>query len=221
VAPNGAKYSIVSDYLGTPTEMYTEAGVLAWKAQLDLYGVPSVEVGTRADCPWRWPGQYEDEETGLYYNRFRYYDTGRGGYLSQDPIGLRGGLVPYGYVEDPLAQTDVFGLSSAGMSPQINAADLIDKTPDEIRQFADKIGLVPFGSSVGRKWKDPITGKQRLRLDDGHIDTITGLPYDDVNAAVPHVHGYGPDGITKIRNPNVAAFNNPEEGNPHFPCRKS
>jgi RHS repeat-associated protein len=91
--------------------MYTEAGVLAWKAQLDLYGVPTMHVGTRGDCPWRWPGQYEDEETGLYYNRFRYYDTGRGGYLSQDPIGLRGGLAPYGYVEDPLAQTDVFGLS--------------------------------------------------------------------------------------------------------------
>jgi hypothetical protein len=50
VAPNGAKCSIVSHYLGTPTEMYTEAGVLAWKAQLDLYGVPSVEVGTRARC---------------------------------------------------------------------------------------------------------------------------------------------------------------------------
>jgi RHS repeat-associated protein len=84
-------YSIVSDYLGTPREMVDEAGKVAWKAQLDVYGVAKVEEGSAADCPWRWPGQYEDEETGLYYNRFRYYDPQRGGYLSQDPIRLGGG----------------------------------------------------------------------------------------------------------------------------------
>ena len=68
-------------------------------------------MGEKGACPFRWPGQYEDEETGLYYNRFRYYDPQRGGYLSKDPIGLKGGLEPYGYVRDPLGETDVFGLS--------------------------------------------------------------------------------------------------------------
>jgi RHS repeat-associated protein len=51
--------------------LLTEAGRVAWKAQLDLYGVASEEVHKTA-CPWRYPGQYEDPETGLYYNRFRY-----------------------------------------------------------------------------------------------------------------------------------------------------
>lgn len=111
VTPEGAKYSVVTDYLGTPTEMYDEAGKLAWQAQLDLYGVARTTVGTKDACPFRWPGQYEDEETGLYYNRFRYYDPQRGGYLSKDPIGLRGGLEPFGYVPDPLIEVDPFGLS--------------------------------------------------------------------------------------------------------------
>ena len=111
VAPDGKKYSIITDYLGTPTEMYDEAGLLAWRAQLDIYGVPRVDVGKASDCPWRWPGQYADEDTGLYYNRFRYYDTGRGGYLSQDPVRIFGGLSVYGYVQDPLCQTDIWGLT--------------------------------------------------------------------------------------------------------------
>jgi RHS family protein len=42
------------------------------------------------DCPFRYQGQYEDSETGLYYNRFRYYDPSTGAYISQDPIGLAG-----------------------------------------------------------------------------------------------------------------------------------
>ncbi|SUB89296.1 Cell wall-associated polypeptide CWBP200 [Porphyromonas macacae] len=45
------------------------------------------------NCPFRYQGQYEDEETGLYYNRFRYYDPNAGNYISQDPIGLEGDLL--------------------------------------------------------------------------------------------------------------------------------
>jgi RHS repeat-associated protein len=56
-------------------------------------------------------GQYEDAETGLYYNRFRYYDAEAGQYTSQDPIGLAGGAALYGYVHDPLAWVDPLGLS--------------------------------------------------------------------------------------------------------------
>ena len=54
---NGRKWSVASDHLGTPTEMYDELGQLAWKMQLDVFGVPSVEEGDAQDCPWRWPGR--------------------------------------------------------------------------------------------------------------------------------------------------------------------
>jgi RHS repeat-associated protein len=109
-------YSIVSDYLGTPREMVDEAGNVAWKAQRDVYGVARVEEGKAEDCPWRWPGQYADEETGLYYNRLRYYDPQRGGYLSQDPIRLTGGTRLYGYPGDVLTSVDVLGLAPTPQS---------------------------------------------------------------------------------------------------------
>ncbi|WP_212893100.1 RHS repeat domain-containing protein, partial [Capnocytophaga canimorsus] len=60
--------------------------------------------------PFRQLGQYEDCETGLYYNRFRYYDCNTGSYISQDPIGLAGGLSLYSYVFDSNSWVDVFGL---------------------------------------------------------------------------------------------------------------
>ncbi len=114
------RYGIVTDHLDSPTMLATEAGKIAWKAQLDVYGVPREEPLAGVDAaaeserttnPWRFPGQYEDQETGLYYNRFRYYDPELGRYLSEDPIGLLGGTALYGYVHDPLGWLDALGLN--------------------------------------------------------------------------------------------------------------
>jgi RHS repeat-associated protein len=120
---NGRFASITTDHLGTPTEMYDEMGAPIWKARLDLFGVCTIERGTRAQCPFRWPGQYEDEETGLYYNRFRYYDPSEGVYISQDPIRLAGGLALYGYVADPLCEFDPYGQSVTYWLEQSMRAD--------------------------------------------------------------------------------------------------
>jgi RHS repeat-associated protein len=61
---------------------------------LDFYGKVRTFAGrSLRDCPFRYQGQYEDAETGLYYNRFRYYDPDSGNYISQDPIGLEGETV--------------------------------------------------------------------------------------------------------------------------------
>ena len=62
------------------------------------------------DCPFRYQGQYEDSETGLYYNRFRYYSPETGAYISQDPIGLAGGSRLYGYVHDTNSWLYILGL---------------------------------------------------------------------------------------------------------------
>ncbi|WP_232487500.1 RHS repeat-associated core domain-containing protein, partial [Pectobacterium parmentieri] len=58
-------------------------------------------------------------ETGLYYNRHRYYDAESGQYLSPDPIGLAGGLRPQGYVHNPLEWVDPFGLDKKGATSQV------------------------------------------------------------------------------------------------------
>ena len=61
--------------------------------------------------PLRLPGQYFDEESGLYYNRHRYYDPHCARYISQDPIGLAGGENAYSYVANPISRIDPLGLN--------------------------------------------------------------------------------------------------------------
>ena len=106
--------SIVSDYMGTPVQMYDSEGNRIWDCTLDIYGKAADFRGESLhDCPFRFQGQYEDAETGLYYNRFRYYDPYLGGYISQDPIRLNG-LNPtlYGYVSNLNLFIDSFGLET-------------------------------------------------------------------------------------------------------------
>ncbi|WP_223275763.1 RHS repeat-associated core domain-containing protein [Paenibacillus elgii] len=133
ITPEGS-YSIVTDHLGTPVEMYDDAGEKAWSCELDIYGKVRRQdlLGERSVCPFRYPGQYEDEETGMYYNRFRYYSPHEGMYTQQDPIGLTGGLRLYGYIHDPNAWVDVFGLKGAN-SQKCAPADGTDT--DELASF--------------------------------------------------------------------------------------
>ncbi|UED78820.1 RHS domain-containing protein [Lysinibacillus sp. CD3-6] len=105
-------YSIISDYLGTPVEAYDEQGHKVWSAELDVYGRVNEFTGEKDFIPFRYQGQYEDVEIGLYYNRFRYYDPEQGNYTQVDPIGLAGGNPTlYGYVSEPNTWLDPFGLS--------------------------------------------------------------------------------------------------------------
>ncbi|WP_262499251.1 RHS repeat-associated core domain-containing protein [Porphyromonas gulae] len=103
-------YSIITDYLATPTGMFNSDGEKTWSAELDIYGsVRNFAGRSLSDCPFRYQGQYEDEETGLYYNRFRYYSPETGSYISQDPIRLAdGNPTIYGYVFDNNSQVDIF-----------------------------------------------------------------------------------------------------------------
>ena len=108
---DGERYTIVHDYLGTPTQAYDSKGELVWEMLLDVYGKVTECHGDRTLVPFRYQGQYEDEETGLYYNRFRYYSPDMGMYISSDPIGLAGNNPTlYGYVQDVNTWLDIWGL---------------------------------------------------------------------------------------------------------------
>ena len=71
---NGERYTIISDYIGRPVEAYNSYGNVVWQADYDVYGDLRNIKGIRDFIPFRQLGQYEDDETRLYYNRFRYYD---------------------------------------------------------------------------------------------------------------------------------------------------
>ena len=118
---DGQIHYIVTDHLGTPRELLSEDGeTVAWRAELTLWGdMAELRLPRRAandnsppiDCPIRFQGQWHDAESGLHYNRLRYYDPDATQYLSPDPIGINGGTRPQAYVDDPNATVDPLGLS--------------------------------------------------------------------------------------------------------------
>ncbi|MCG8292167.1 RHS repeat-associated core domain-containing protein [Pseudomonas entomophila] len=70
------------------------------------------------DNPLRFQGQYYDEETGLHYNRRRYYNPQTGRYLTPDPIGLAGGVNGYLYGVDPLGLAACCPEGGGGLIPK-------------------------------------------------------------------------------------------------------
>ncbi|TDC21846.1 hypothetical protein E1265_17010 [Streptomyces sp. 8K308] len=104
-------YSIVTDLVGTPTELVDEHGDIAWRRRTTLWGITRDEPGGHAGTPLRFPGQYEDPETGWHYNVHRYYDPLTARYASPDPLGLDPAPNHYAYVRNPLTWTDLLGLT--------------------------------------------------------------------------------------------------------------
>lgn len=101
------------DHLGTPQDITDAHGELLWSARLRAYGSVAMQDVAKIDNPLRFQGQYFDAETGLHYNRNRYYNPRNGRYLTPDPIRLAGGLNAYQYVPDPTGWVDPLGLASA------------------------------------------------------------------------------------------------------------
>ncbi|MEU5402618.1 putative T7SS-secreted protein [Streptomyces sp. NPDC005963] len=104
-------FSIVTDLVGTPTELIDESGDLAWHTRSTLWGTTTWSTTSTAYTPLRFPGQYFDPETGLHYNFHRHYDPETGRYLSSDPLGLAPAPNPVAYVRNPHLWSDPLGLA--------------------------------------------------------------------------------------------------------------
>ena len=115
----GQLHYTVADQVGTITELLTEDGYIDYRQKLNLWGEAEIDGhrhyaandSSPLKCNHRFVGQYYDDESELHYNRFRYYSPETGQYISHDPIGLRGGFNPYGYVGIPTLFVDPLGLS--------------------------------------------------------------------------------------------------------------
>jgi RHS repeat-associated protein len=99
------------NHLGTPIALINQSGLIDWAVELDPWGNVLNEFNpNEIDQPIRMQGQQIDRESGLFYNRHRYYDPQMGRYITQDPIGLEGGNNLYGYVGNPNQWIDPLGL---------------------------------------------------------------------------------------------------------------
>ena len=104
-------FAIITDLVGTPTELVDEHGNIAWRARTTLWGTTTWNRTATAYTPLRFPGQYHDPETGLHYNYFRHYDPETARYLTPDPLGLTPAPNPAAYVHNPHTWTDPLGLA--------------------------------------------------------------------------------------------------------------
>ncbi|EBL5148617.1 RHS repeat protein [Salmonella enterica subsp. enterica serovar Dublin] len=99
------------DQRGLPLALVTPDNTVAWRGEYDEWGNLSGEENPEhLELVIRLPGQQYDEESGLYYNRHRYYNPGQERYITQDPIGLKGGWNLYQYPLNPVTGTDPLGL---------------------------------------------------------------------------------------------------------------
>ncbi|MED8310942.1 RHS repeat-associated core domain-containing protein, partial [Escherichia coli] len=101
------------DHRGLPLALVSTEGATEWCAEYDEWGnLLNEENPHQLQQLIRLPGQQYDEESGLYYNRHRYYDPLQGRYITQDPIGLKGGWNFYQYPLNPVQYIDSMGLAS-------------------------------------------------------------------------------------------------------------
>ncbi|KAA1162567.1 sugar-binding protein [Pseudoalteromonas fuliginea] len=135
----GEVYYYHLDQLNTPRFVTNNKAEVVWENQADVYGYeePKTESEFNKESsftqPIRFQGQYLDEESGLHYNRYRYYSPKQQRFINQDPIGLVGGINHYQYAPNPVNWVDPFGLSCKETKPiEVPAYDHSDPMADAI-----------------------------------------------------------------------------------------
>lgn len=120
----GRQLFFLADHLGTTRALLDAAGDTVERREYDSFGAAPNESGgahgpkRRAAAPpltrYGFTGREHDPDAGLIYYRARWYDPRLGRFISEDPLGLAGGINQYAYVSnDPLNKTDPLGLYEA------------------------------------------------------------------------------------------------------------
>lgn len=110
---NGVLYASHNDRTGRPVTLLDAGAKKVWRAANNAFD-RKVETSSIGDMNIGFPGQYYDQETGLWYNWHRYYDASLGRYIQSDPMGLQGGSNSYLYgAANPIAYSDPLGLCPA------------------------------------------------------------------------------------------------------------
>jgi RHS repeat-associated protein len=214
--------------------MYNAKGEKTWEADLDIYGKVRTFAGrSLSDCPFRYQGQYEDSETGLYYNRFRYYDPNMGCYLSKDPIGLAGGNRLYSYVHDSNSWIDEFGLAKGDPIDEWIDPNKLNFSQayvtDEVYQMIDDMN--------NKKWDWDRSGPLEVAEIDGQLVSLDNrrlyaaqtvglesvpIRKVDLNASRPNGGTYGSNLNKKLNSkpktrPDLPKVQLPKTGTPDKP----
>ncbi len=157
-----------NDHLGTPRELTDGRGEVVWSARYDVYGrVDQLQAGQTKN-QIRFQGQYEDQETGLHYNFYRYFDPDEGRYINKDPIGLLGGLNQYTYTHNPVNRIDPLGLIDPwdvyfsrephGPEEVFQHGPWAGRTVGEAIEETRQLGRLPEGLQISGDWVHTVEG---------------------------------------------------------------
>lgn len=197
----GKLHYVVTDTVGRVQELLTEDGTLVWRGKPQLWGREESANDDNLSCRFRFPGQYEDTESGLHYNRFRYYDSETGQYISADPIGLAGGVNPYGYVHNPLGWIDPLGLACC--PPKYGSRN-------EAFRAAKRDAGIPMGQRPIEVNKVQLTDRDGHVIKDSNFNVLESREYHytrpDGSKIVIQEHSaghtYGPPGTPGNQGPH-------------------
>ena len=189
-------YYFHTDQIGTPLEMTDVDGQIVWQATYKAWGEVETLAVNEVAQNLRFQGQYFDNETGLHYNTFRYYDPQVGRFITQDPIGLDGGTNLYKYVPSPTGWIDPWGWecwSTARKNYWKNTAAEEMSKPVSIyspRNLAAMAGGQP--PNITAKIRNLKTGKVSVK------DLPYELHYTDVPQRVGGEGVHGSSNLTEV-----------------------
>jgi len=115
-------WGVLTDQVGTPTELVAHDRSVGWRAQFDIHGQAALSASDEPNG-FGWPGQEADDDLCLAYNRWRWFDFSTSGFLSSDPIRLHGGVRLYTHSSDPLQEVDLLGLSCSRSEAMASARE--------------------------------------------------------------------------------------------------
>jgi RHS repeat-associated protein len=151
---NDSYYFYHNDHLGTPQKITSVNGEVIWSATYTAFGEATLDPASTIINNLRAPGQYYDEETGLYYNNQRYYDPTVGRYITADPIGLEGGINLFTYcLNNPINLIDPLGGIFEGFEDYLK-----ERTMEQLAEghhvaaFIDVLGLSALCFSKCMAW---------------------------------------------------------------------
>jgi len=195
-----------TDQIGLCHEVFDETGEILWSGRFDAQGRPE---NASEICPFRFQGQYFDVETGIVYNRYRYFDAGTSSFLSVDPIGLAGGVNLYGNGENVWGWGDGVGLSC-------NKSNVTEEGTTRVGRWMGKTeheAMVNSGNVIESKLggvtsvTTPPNATAWIRQTDGSRFVEFDVPSSTIRAS---------DGVTgKIFGPN--SFLGPKKGITEMP----
>ncbi|WP_075184797.1 RHS repeat-associated core domain-containing protein [Teredinibacter haidensis] len=174
---------IHADHLNTPRLATSQSQTKVWEWNSDVFGVGLANEDPDNDTNLtkinlRFPGQYFDGESGLHYNYFRDYDPTLGRYIQSDPIGLRGGINTYSYVNNnPLRYIDPYGLSAADVQ---KIQDIFNQSVQDMVNSGDRLDTSGFLGGVANNNVSKTNGYDFLRNLTGKNTLICGEQWDHV-----------------------------------------